>query len=81
MPRFYLHIRQDVLLEDPDGVDVPDLEAARLVAAEDAPDLIAERIRLGRPVDAHVIEIADENGARLDSVKFEDVIKALIPWL
>jgi hypothetical protein len=81
MPRYYLHIRQDVLLEDPDGVDVRDLEAARQIATDDARDLIAERIRLGRPVQAYVIEIADDHGTCLDTVRFADVIRALVPWI
>lgn len=80
MPRYYLHIRQDVLLEDPDGVDVRDLEVARQIATDDARDLIAERIRLGRPVQAYVIEITDDMGICLDTVRFADVIRALVPW-
>jgi hypothetical protein len=81
MARYFFHIRQDILLEDLDGADYPDLEAARLAAIADVRDLIAERIKLGRAVEAYAIEISDGGQMPVATVTFRDVLKELAPWL
>jgi len=80
MPRYYRHIRQgDQLIEDPDGIEHPDLDAARTEAIDGIRDLIGEAIRHGRDDwlgDA--IVITDETGRELMTIPF---IEALPPRL
>jgi Domain of unknown function (DUF6894) len=46
MPHYYLHIRDGTeLVEDPDGTDLPDLEAARQEALEGAREMLAAWVR------------------------------------
>lgn len=80
MPRYYRHIRQgDRHIEDPDGIELPDLDAARAEAITGVRDLLAEAIRKGEDDwlgDA--IVIADETGRELMTIPF---IEALPPHL
>ena len=73
MPRFFFHIRdRDGLTADPDGTDLPDLEAARTEALAAARDMLAERIvKEGRPDDQR-FETCDEAGRLLAAVPFRD---------
>lgn len=58
MARYYFHVKQcDQLLEDPEGVDLPDPDEARALAVKSARELWAETIKAGDlPADAFVIE-------------------------
>ena len=74
MPRFFLHIREaERLVEDPDGSDLPDLDAARAEAAAAAREIAAERLRAGKGLDARRFEIRDEAGRLLATVPFPEV--------
>ena len=76
MPHFYLHIRDgDVLIEDPDGSDLPDLDAARAEALAGARDILASRLRAGEVVDGQRIEITDATGGVLAVVPLKDAIR------
>ena len=80
MPQYYFHIRQsDLLLEDPDGTELPDIQAARLVAIEGVRDLVAERLRQARQVEPHSVVIAGEDGKSLVEVTFLEVLQELMP--
>ncbi len=80
MPRYYRHIRQnDQLIPDPEGIDLPSLEAARAEAIEGIRDLLADAVRRG--IDdwlADAIVIMDEDGQELMTIPF---IEALPPRL
>jgi hypothetical protein len=57
MPLYYLHIRDGDKLEvDPDGTELPDIDAARIEALKVAQELLYEVPDFGRQA---VIEIAD----------------------
>jgi hypothetical protein len=80
MPRYYCHIRQgDRLIEDPDGIERPDLDAARAEALDGVRGLIGEAIRYGRDdwLDEAIV-ITDETGRELMTIPF---IEALPPRL
>ena len=63
MPRFYFHIRdEDTLIEDHEGSDLPDLEAARVEALKDARSILAEKVKHGQIIDGQRIEIVDDTG-------------------
>ncbi len=48
MPKYYLHIQQgDQLLQNLDGIECPDVEAARAEAVAGIRDILAEAIKRG----------------------------------
>jgi hypothetical protein len=76
MPHYYFHLRDGINAEDPEGMELPDLEAAQLRARAFVLDVAAETVREQRPfVSSHRIEVADEAGAIVCTVAFGDVVK------
>ena len=76
MPRFFFNIRRGVeYIVDPDGTDLPDLDAAVDEALEDARELLSEIVRLGNLVDGQAFEIADETGVIVRTVPFKDAVR------
>ncbi|CAN7335176.1 DUF6894 family protein [Rhizobium sp. LjRoot254] len=76
MPRYFFHIRtDDVFIRDPDGSDLPDLDAARSEAGHSARDLLAALLREGEVLDGQVFEISDEAGTVLARVPFRSVLR------
>jgi hypothetical protein len=70
MPLYYLHIRNGDKFEvDPDGMELPDLDAAVGEALKVAQELLGEVSDLGRNT---VIEIADGVGETVLIVPFSD---------
>ncbi len=52
MPRFFFHARDgDQRIDDPEGTDLPDLDAARAEAVVGAREIAAERIKRGETLD------------------------------
>jgi uncharacterized protein DUF6894 len=76
MPRYYLHLRDDMDVPDDEGVDLPDLEAARVKAAGNARFTLARTaMDEGKINFTHRIDIEDEQGRTLDTVWFRDVVR------
>ena len=76
MPRFYFNLRNDVSVDDQEGAELPDLDAARARAEGFARDLAAASvIDHGRINLSHRIEIADESGQTLLTVTFGDAVR------
>ena len=76
MPRFYLHLVDDVDAPDEEGVELADLSAARVRAMGEARALIGESVRAeGRIVLSHRIDIEDEHGKLLDTIYFRDAVR------
>lgn len=76
MPRFYLHIRDGGrLIADPDGSDLPDLDAARAEALASAREILAEKVKVGGVLNGQRIEITDAAGAVLATVPFRDAMR------
>lgn len=67
----------DGLLEDPDGSEVADLDAAVNEAKLGARSLMAEDIRLGRAVRPISIEISETDGLVLQIVTFREILDEL----
>jgi len=74
MPRYYRHIRHgNQLIEDPEGIVLSDLDAARADALNGIRDLLAEAMKGGKDDildDAIVIE--DESGRELMTIPFTE---------
>jgi hypothetical protein len=75
---YYLHIRDGTeLLLDPEGSNLPNLEAARAEAIEGARQLISEAVRTGSPLHMQrAFQIDDADGHTLLSVPFTDAINS-----
>jgi hypothetical protein len=76
VPRFYLHLRNDLDVPDDEGVELPDLEAARARAIANARFTLAQTaMDEGKINFTHRIDIEDEQGRILDTVWFRDVVQ------
>jgi hypothetical protein len=72
VPRYYLHI--DEFGTDPEGTELPDLEAARREAILSAREMLAEWIIVAADEIPLKILIADEQGNVLATVHMRDVL-------
>jgi hypothetical protein len=76
MPRFYFHLYNDTDVSDQDGVELPDLEAARAHAMTMARFEVSEAAkRDGRIILSHRIDVEDGDAAVLASVHFRDAVQ------
>lgn len=74
MPRYFFHVVNSGRAEDPEGVDLPDLEAARREAYKDVQDLKRQNFET---LDTSTwatwsIEICDEQQAVLLVIPFSE---------
>ena len=75
MPKFHFNIHDDDgLIPDEEGLELPDLEAARFEATESAREMIADAVRMHKELDGRRIEIADGSGTVIESFKVRDVL-------
>ncbi len=66
MTRFYFHLQDgDKLVRDPEGTDLPNVDAAEREALLAARDILSDAIRAGKPKVPEAFVIADEAGRRL----------------
>jgi hypothetical protein len=75
VPRFHFNIFNDETVLDPDGIDLPDLEAAGRLATKSARELAAESARSGHLVLSHRIEVVDDHGTVLQVVHFGEAVQ------
>lgn len=74
MPRYFFHVYDDVIAQDEEGAELPNLAAARLNALAGARDLISEQVRRGYFVLSHWIDVVDEQGEKVLTVAFRDAV-------
>lgn len=75
MPRYHINIFDDEVALDEEGIELPDFEAARHEAVVGGRALIAEQVARGAPFHlGHYIEIADDQGAVLETIRFRDIV-------
>ncbi|HEX4737140.1 MAG TPA: hypothetical protein VH331_06225 [Allosphingosinicella sp.] len=72
MPRFYFHVYNDIVAIDEEGLDLPDVDAAREQALESARELVCEGIHKGQLNLDHRIEIEDENHNKVLTLTYRD---------
>ena len=69
MPKFYTHLfDNDGFHSDEDGVEFPDLEAARRSAIAAGADIAAEEITRGRTMVTLLFYIDDDSRQRVDAI-------------
>ncbi len=75
MPTFFFHFRDGgELTEDPDGANLPDVDAARAKALKAAREAVAGGIKAGRLVLGQSIVITDDAGRELATVSAREVL-------
>jgi hypothetical protein len=72
VPRYFLHI--DELDTDPEGTELPDLEAARREAFLSAREMLAEWVILGAEDIPTRIVITDDSGTILGVIHMRDAL-------
>lgn len=77
MPRFFLHIKHGgSLIEDLEGFNLPDLDAAQVEALEGLRTILADAIIGGAEPAADLILVVDEHGRELASVALAQALPA-----
>jgi hypothetical protein len=80
MPRFHLHIHdRGGVSFDEEGLELADLRAARAYAVDGIRSLAGEEVRFGQLSLDIRVEIADEAGRILETVRFADAIEVRLP--
>ena len=74
VPRYYFHVYDDIVAHDDEGLELPNLAAARLQGIKGARDLMSEQVRHGYVELSHWIDVTDEHGEAVLSVKFGDAV-------
>jgi hypothetical protein len=71
MPRYFFHILQlgDDSIPDDEGAEFEDYEAAKHEALESVRDLAVDAIKRGSRLSGLAIEITDERGKVLDTIR------------
>ena len=76
MPRFYLHIRDGVRIDDDDGMEFSTVEEARQEALRAAREMVADAVKRGEEIPANDrIIIADAYGNSVMAVPFRDAVR------
>jgi hypothetical protein len=80
MPTYYFHIRKaDTIVNDEQGVDLPDLAAAREEARQALREMVAGHVSAGEKVRILAIEICDDRRNDLATVTLASAISATFP--
>lgn len=75
MPRFFFHYRDGAQWRpDPEGVVLPDEEAAWYQAVRSAREIINQDMRNGFLRPNQCVAIADEKGRPVSAVRLEEVV-------
>jgi hypothetical protein len=75
MMMFYLNLQTDgAVSKDPEGVDLPDLDAARQEATKAAREMAAAAVATGSEASVDDVLIADANCHVLATVSLADMI-------
>lgn len=76
MPRYYMHVcNGNGFVEDQEGVELADRNAARAKAIEAARDVMAGDLRRGELDLSSFIEVEDEGHELLFTLHFADAVK------
>ena len=72
MPRYFFHVYNDIVATDEEGMELPDLAAAREQALEAARELVCESVHKGQLNLDHRIEVEDAQGNMVLCVSYRD---------
>ncbi len=75
MPRYFFHFLDGLArLADPEGVALPDAEAAWYYGVRSAREIIDQDLRVGAVRPGRRLEVLDEGGEQIWAVPFDEVI-------
>lgn len=74
MPRFYFHLFDDMVSIDEEGKELPSIQYARQEAIRNVQAMACAEVIEGHLNLDHRIEIADETGKIVDTVRFRNVV-------
>lgn len=73
---FYFHLHNGMDVADHEGADLPNLEAAIVSASRQARGMVGQMAKeMGRIILHHRIDIEDETGRVLETVRYGDVVQ------
>lgn len=76
MPRYFFHLHEcGTLLEDEEGVELPDLTAARRAAVKNARDVMCGEINRGTLCLGCRIEVRDSHGVTVLELPFREAVE------
>ena len=75
MPLYYFHIHNHIDTRDEEGVELPDLKAARDMAIRAARAMMAENLMTGRLWLDHWIEVENEAGQQVLALPFREAVE------
>lgn len=77
MPRFHFNIlKPEDYTADPEGLDLPDLEAAQAEAESGARCLLSDGLKFNLPLDLDAaFHVTDEGGAIVHTLAFSEVLR------
>lgn len=80
MPRYFLHLRErDELVRDLEGAEFVDLDVARDEACQAIRDIVAEHIATGEKLMLRTVEICDDQGKHVATVKVAAALQDTLP--
>ena len=74
MRRYFFHLHNHIECNDHEGVELPSLEAVRSHAIDSARGIMAENVRQGEICLGHRIEVVDDAGAPVLTLRFEEAL-------
>jgi hypothetical protein len=74
VPRFFFHIHDHEYVADDDGLVLNDVQAAKKEAIRGARDILSEEVKHGRLPLCDRIDVEDEAGTIVATVRFGDTI-------
>jgi hypothetical protein len=74
MPRYFFRVCDDLDCEDPEGMELSDLNAAYKEAVRSVRSIMAEQVGKGRLSTTGRIEIKDETGTLVQHVAFAEAL-------
>ena len=78
MPRYFFHLYDDIDSIDEEGTELPDIAAATKHAITQAKDMACAEVLKGHLSLRHRIEVTDEAGMVLLTVRFKDVVEVQV---
>lgn len=73
--RYYFDLYNDVIALDREGIELPDVEAAREYAIQGIRELICEDVQAGKLSLKHRIDVRDEEGRNVLTVAYRDAFQ------
>ena len=75
MPRYFFHVRDSLgYAEDDEGLELPGMAEARDAAVSGARSLLSAEVTAGALDLRGRIEVADEAGSLIETIRYEDVL-------